>query len=219
MQEEEAEEAAEEEAAEEGGERSDTGTNIQVSGVDEPDVIKTDGQHFYVLDSERLSVIAITESGLALRSTVEFHTPGLMHVLGEQQLLLAGDTVLALRTIGINDNEPFRRWSAFPGYVFVQWWYNIYGSDEYQRGFIQHTVTQLLEIDISDPAQPWVRRSIEVEGDLLGARLVDSSARVLLRSTPELLDAESLSPNYQFREYESAAAYATGDGLTAPMRR
>ena len=207
------EEEAEEEAAEEGGERSDTGTNIQVSGVDEPDVIKTDGQHFYVLDSERLSVIAITDSGLTLRSTVEFHTPGLMHVLGEQQLLLAGDTVLALRTIGINDNEPFRRWRAFPGYVFVQWWYNIYGSDEYQRGFIQHTVTQLLEIDISDPAQPWVRRSIEVEGDLLGARLVDSSARVLLRSTPELLDAESLSPNYQLREYESAAAYATGDGI------
>ena len=213
MQEEE-EMEADEAAAEEGGERSDTGTNIQVSGVDEPDVIKTDGQHFYVLDSERLSVIAITASGLTLRSTVAFHTPGLMHVLGEQQLLLAGDTVLALRTIGINENETFRRLqSTFPNNVFFQWWYDLYASDTYQRGFIDHPMTQLIEIDVSDPAQPWVRRRMEVEGDLLGARLVGSSARVLLRSVPDLLDPETLSPNYQLREYESAVAYTTGHGI------
>lgn len=43
MEEEEADQA---ESLADEGERSDTAANIQVSGVDEPDVIKIDGEHF-----------------------------------------------------------------------------------------------------------------------------------------------------------------------------
>ncbi len=45
------EEAAEEEssAPSDEGEVSETGTNVQERGVDESDIIKTDGTHFYIL--------------------------------------------------------------------------------------------------------------------------------------------------------------------------
>lgn len=219
IQEEEAqaqEEAAqEEEQAEESGERSDTGTNIQVSGVDEPDVIKTDGEHFYVLDSDRLSVIAIDDDGLELRSTLWFDTPGMLHILGEQQLLLAGDTLLALRTVNIDIVEWSSRWHTQSRWMFYEWWGTwrwealALGPDRH----LNRNLTQLVEIDISDPGQPWIRRILDLDGDLLGARLVDGSARILLRSIPDQLDPGATSPNYALYEYESAAAYETRDRI------
>ncbi len=201
----------EEEQAEESGERSDTGTNIQVSGVDEPDVIKTDGEHFYVLDSDRLSIIAIDDDGLELRSTLWFDAPGMLHILGEQQLLLAGDTLLALRTVGINYEEWWSRWSTQSRWMFLHWWSQWRHEALFANGNLDWTLTQLVEIDISDPAQPWIRRILGVEGDLLGARLVDASARILLRSIPEQLDPATTSPSYVLYEYESAAAYESRD--------
>ncbi len=218
MQEEEAEEAAEEmaeeeEAEEEVGERSDAGTNVQVSGVDEPDVIKTDGEHFYVLDSDRLSIIAIDDDGLELRSTVWFDTPGMLHILGEQQLLLAGDTLLALRTVDIDYDEWAPRWQTQSRWIFFEWWWGWRWEAQFANRYPDRNLTQLVEIDISDPGQPWIRRTLDLEGDLLGARLVDNSARILLRSIPEQLDPATTSPNYALYEYESAAAYETRDGI------
>ena len=210
QEEEAAEESMEEEEeaqAGESGERSDTGTNVQVSGVDEPDVIKTDGEHFYVLDSDRLSIIAIDDDGIELLSTVTFDTPGMLHILGEQQLLLAGDTLLALRTIGIKYDELWPRWTTQSRWMFWYWWSQWRWEALVANGNLDGTLTQLVEIDISDPAQPWIRRILGVEGDLLGARLVDASARILLRSIPEQL--EIASPRYVLYEYESAAAYAS----------
>ncbi len=203
----------EEEQAEESGERSDTGTNIQVSGVDEPDVIKTDGEHFYVLDSDRLSIISIDDDGLELRSTLWFDTPGMLHILGEQQLLLAGDTLLALRTVGINYDEWWSRWSTQSRRMFRNWYSHLQWRWWPPKANFDRTLTQLVEIDISDPAQPWIRRILSVEGDLLGARLVDANARILLRSIPEQLDPGTTSPNYVLYEYESAAAYETRDRI------
>ena len=201
--------AQEEEQAEESGERSDTGTNIQVSGVDEPDVIKTDGEHLYVLDSDRLSIIAIDDDGIELRSTLWFDTPGMLHTLGEQQLLLAGDTLLALRTVDINYNEWEVRWFTQSRWTFFEWWGRWRWEALFANRQPDRNLTQLVEIDISDPGQPWIRRTLDLDGDLLGARLVDGSARILLRSIHERVDPDTMAPYYVLYEYESAAAYET----------
>lgn len=215
-----AEEAEEESLADE-GERSETGTNIQVVGVDEPDVIKTDGERFYVLDSERLSIISIADGGLELIGELAFDPPGSVHLLGHQQLLLAGDTLLALRTIGFDINEFWNRWNTQARWVWANWWWYFRGETMLAEQVQQEPWTQLVEIDISDPSNPWIRRTLEVEADLLGARLVDASARILLRSDDfELLDEDTIVPSIDLCEYESAATSVVGqcpDRVTRQM--
>ncbi len=204
-------EVAEEESLADEGERSDTGTNIQVVGVDEPDVIKTDGERFYVLDSERLSIISVGDGGLDLVGELALDPPGSVHVLGHQQLLLAGDTLLALRTIGFDLDEFWSRWNTQARWVWANWWWYFRGETTLTEYVPQHPLTQLVEVDVSDPSNPWIRRTLEVETDLLGARLVDASARVLLRSDDfERLDEETVTPFVELCEYESAAASESG---------
>ncbi len=213
--EEEAEQAAGSDALADEGERSDTGTNIQVVGVDEPDVIKTDGAHLYVLDSDQLTIIAIDEDGLELRGELTFGTPATVHVLGHQQLLLSGDTVLALRRIGFDQDAFWNRWNSTARWEWLQWWFLFQGEAQFRENIIPPPLTQLVEIDVSDPANPWVRRVLEVEADLLGARLVDSSARILLRAR-----SAALAPRYSLCEYEPTAASDDGecdDPTTAPL--
>ncbi|MXX32881.1 MAG: hypothetical protein F4Z51_11790, partial [Chloroflexi bacterium] len=46
-----------------GGEISETGTNVQERGVDESDIIKTDGQYLYVLRPQSLLIAELAEDG------------------------------------------------------------------------------------------------------------------------------------------------------------
>ena len=206
---EEAEEAADEsETLADEGERSETGTNIQVSGVDEPDVIKTDGQHFYVLNSDQLSVIRVSETGLELVAELPFDNPGYMHILGEQQLLLTGDTLLALRTIGFNETALWQRERTPEAQDLFWWWYTLRGERVFEANLSYEPITELVEIDVSDPANPWIRRSMKTKADLLGARLVNQNARVLFRAQDHharLLSRANLQP---LCEYESREAFA-----------
>ena len=50
------------------GEVSETGTNVQERGVDESDIIKTDGTHFYILRPQSLLIAEISEDGPSGRS-------------------------------------------------------------------------------------------------------------------------------------------------------
>ena len=50
------------------GEVSETGTNIQERGVDESDIIKTDGTHFYILRPQSLLIAEISEDGPLVES-------------------------------------------------------------------------------------------------------------------------------------------------------
>lgn len=48
-----------------GGESSYSTTNIQVEGVDEADIVKTDGDYIYVFSHQRLKIIDIRQAGAA----------------------------------------------------------------------------------------------------------------------------------------------------------
>ena len=65
-----------------------SGTNVQVLGVDEPDMVKTDGERIVVLSEGMLIVAAITGSKPEVISRLQV---GNMSV---QSLFLSGDTVL-----------------------------------------------------------------------------------------------------------------------------
>ncbi|WP_436698817.1 beta-propeller domain-containing protein [Nocardioides sp. BYT-33-1] len=69
---------------------SETGTNVQEEGVDEPDTVKTDGSLMLVERRDRLDVYDVTGSSTVRLSSVDL--PGVV----EPEILLAGDTVVAI---------------------------------------------------------------------------------------------------------------------------
>lgn len=69
---------------------SETGTNVQEAGVDEPDTVKTDGRVMVVVRHERLDVYDVSGPSTAKISSL------LLPRIDDPEVLLAGDTVVAL---------------------------------------------------------------------------------------------------------------------------
>ena len=66
-------------------------TNVQEEGVDEPDIVKTDGKRLYVIAASTLHVFDITGGEPKLVGSLQLKGYG-------HELLVSGDRVLALTT-------------------------------------------------------------------------------------------------------------------------
>ena len=89
-----------------------TGTNVQVAGVDEADLVKTDGRYIYsLLDTRnRLRIVEVTDRGLRLLSTLDVgFAPHEMLLYGDTLLLVASEwrvgTVTRIAEIDVSDRE------------------------------------------------------------------------------------------------------------------
>ncbi|MDE2986727.1 MAG: beta-propeller domain-containing protein [Chloroflexota bacterium] len=145
------------------GEVSDTGTNIQVRGVDESDIIKTDGMHFYILRPQSLLIAEISEDGpLVEVGRIDFSGRGY-----RQELLIGSGKAIVVRQLAaistaleVDDDELVK-----PAHEILY--------DRHQA--------ELLEIDISDPASPALVHELDLDGRFLSARLVGSDLRVAMQ--------------------------------------
>ena len=116
-----------------------TTTNNQEEGVDELDIVKTDGTHLFTTADGRLEVVrSWPASDSALLATVD--VPAY-----PEGLFLRHDLVAVVS-------------SSWGGETFRPRW----GS-----------ATRFDLIDVANPAAPRALRTIEVEGSLVGARLID----------------------------------------------
>jgi uncharacterized secreted protein with C-terminal beta-propeller domain len=116
-------------------------TNVQEAGIDEPDVVKTDGRLVYAVEEARLRIVDVQGAAPRLVGTLD---------LGDtrtHQILLRGTRVLDLAS----------------------------GADG---------ITTLTEVDVSDPGQPKVARTMDLPGAYVDARLTGGTARVVVASTP-----------------------------------
>ncbi len=132
------------------GQRSETGTNVQVAGVDESDIVKTNGSEIFVMRSDGLVVVSIAGDAPSVIGGLRFGGSYARNADGPREMLLAGDRLLTFRSVA-------------------------YGrASSGERG------TQLLEIDVSDPARPRVLRTLDTYGRFVTARLVGDAVRVVL---------------------------------------
>lgn len=69
---------------------SETGTNVQESGVDEPDVVKTDGEHLFRIDDDELTTYDVGGSAPTKLGNLD------LGGITDAEILLVGDTVVAL---------------------------------------------------------------------------------------------------------------------------
>jgi uncharacterized secreted protein with C-terminal beta-propeller domain len=133
-------------------------TNVQEADVDEPDIVKTDGARILAVAEGRLRYVDVSGPAPRLLGSLALE-PGFDH-----QLLVHGDRALVLSTgLGV-EPLPLRE-SLAP---------------------IGLTGTVLTEVDVSSPDALRIVRTLTVDGTYLSARLVSSTARVVLRSTPDL---------------------------------
>ena len=149
-------------------------TNVQEEGVDEPDLVKTDGRHLYVISASTLYVFDIRSGEPKLRGSLALRGYG-------HELLVSGDRVLALTTYWDDpvlqpQRQPEPPPDTGPGPVAVP-----ATSMPY---YYSEPATRLFEIDVSDPSAPKLLNTLTVEGYYVSARLHESVARVVVTTPP-----------------------------------
>ena len=133
---------------------SDTGTNVQEVGVDEPDLVKTDGSLLARVRDDELVVYDVTGPRTERLSSVD------LDGLEDGEIMLAGDTVVA---VGIDDRAPVTA-SALS-----------YG-DSAPLG------TRVLTVSLADPREPEVVGDVAYDARLLSARQHGDAVRLVLSS-------------------------------------
>lgn len=128
-----------------------SGTNNQEAGVDESDIVKTDGNRLVVVNGNQLRILDITGDAPVLTSTVK-----LPENAWGGELFLAGDQAL-LMTSG---------WSAVPML-----------SSRSVVGYPGTSTTSIITVDLKSGT---VGRTLEFNGNYLSAREVDGSVRIVV---------------------------------------
>lgn len=79
-------------------------TNLQVAGVDEADIIKTDGAFIYALSDNKLSIISASQGKLTLVSQLEHNTRTEEEQSTAQELYVSGNRLVVLRQVCRNNS-------------------------------------------------------------------------------------------------------------------
>lgn len=131
-------------------------TNVQEEGVDEPDLVKSNGTTLFVVQGDRLFAVDVRGTRPRLAGSLQLPQAMGYELLleGERLLVLArsGFGGIAVPTVGV------ARSSLMPP---------------------ARQQTSLIEVDVSDPGAPRIVRSLALDADYVSARLVGSVARIV----------------------------------------
>jgi hypothetical protein len=164
-------------------------TNVQEAGVDEPDIVKTDGAHIFAVAQGKLHAIdARAAGGPHLLDRLQL-PEGWSH-----ELLLHGKLLLVLSRLG----GPI---GPLPAGVRID---RPYHAPE----------STLTEVDVSDPAAMRIIRTLKLPGDYLSARLTGASARVVTTSSMPH-DLQLTAPSYYGGQSDEAALARNRDVVSS----
>lgn len=139
-----------------------TTTNLQEADVDEADVFKSDGEHFYIARGSTLEVVrAAPMEQLARVSQIELARPiDSMYLTGSHLIVLSQQFVVPA------DGRD----------VFITIWPPYYVANSL-------LVTQ---VDVSDPTSPAIVAEVELDGTLTASRRVGDALVLILSIVPDL---------------------------------
>ncbi|MDD3363519.1 MAG: beta-propeller domain-containing protein [Syntrophomonas sp.] len=136
-------------------------TNVQVQGVDEADLVKTDGTYIYQVNKERVLIIeAVPADQMKVVATIQFEDSGFNPVdlyLDAEKLIVVGTYSRDIPILQSDSRANSKIYS--PGRFFQS--------------------TRALIYSIKDKSQPIKERELELEGSYLSSRKVDSSFYLL----------------------------------------
>ena len=148
------------------GEETYSGTNVQVAGVDEPDLVKTDGDRILAIAGGKLHLVSVAEG----RELAALDLPG---DLGITDLLLAGDRALVVGS----------SWTAVP---FVEETTggavpDLGGAPRIAGPTVASTV--VAEVAVAGDSLT-LGDTYALDGSYVSARMVDDVVRLVLHHAP-----------------------------------
>ncbi len=143
-----------------GGGSAFSTTNVQEEGVDEGDLVKTDGDYLYIVNYQRLTIVDVAERDIVAAVN--------LGDFGATDMLLADDRL----------------------YIFSTQWLDEVALESLSWPVIRPgtPLTVISEIDVSRPGDASVVSELRVEGSYVTSRLVDGIASVVITSQPGGLD-------------------------------
>lgn len=162
-------------------------TNVQEAGVDEPDIVKTDGKRIVAVSGGVLYHIDVAGDDPAVVATYDLwpwtNSFGGGWRLPDSQLFLRGDTALVMMS-----------------------------GDSHTLGGAREPKIQVVQFDLAEPSVLRVERSMSVDGRLVSARLVGDRASLVVSSQPRI-DREFVYPATRFESSISRAARANRNAI------
>ncbi len=154
-----------------------SGTNVQEVGVDEADIIKTDGERVFIVAGNELVVVDVDRREVIGSVPV---TAG-----WNPELFLSGDDILLVTTTWLGNEALPKPVPAIEGGgdAEAEFAEDLEGI-AIEPYFYDTSVTVITRISISDNG-PELVESLIVEGDYVSSRGIDGVARVIIRSNPQ----------------------------------
>ncbi len=153
-----------------GGSDDYSTTNLQVAGVDEADIVKTNGKFIYAIGNNKLFIVSAAGADSKLLSTTKLTSEWSRPVTDgtkrfsayPRDMYLVGDTLIVIRDKS-TWTEPDVSYYEKPGYYRRPWhgWYN---TDRQ---------TEVVFYDVTDPANPVEKTAAAQDGSYLSSRLTD----------------------------------------------
>jgi hypothetical protein len=148
--------------------RDYTTTNVQEDGVDELDVIETDGEYIYALQDGVLHIVdSWPPEDAAELAQIELEGWG-------ESIFLVGDVVVAFTSI-------YEGGYGYYGYG------DGYGDTPPSPRGPRSVPTRVAVIDVATPTRPSIAHTFEIEGGLLGARAVAGTVYFAVKSNSRRL--------------------------------
>ncbi len=143
-----------------------SGTNVQVKGVDEPDIIKTDGEHIYVVSQQSLVILdAYPGENARIVSTTALNGTAREIFVNGNKLVVFGYTYERADTL----EPPPPPEQATEKMIAPDYYYPQYT----QKAFIKI-------FDVSDRSAPALTKDIKMDGEYYDARMIGSYAYAII---------------------------------------
>ncbi len=141
-----------------------SGTNVQVEGIDEADIIKTDGQYFYLFNLIRNEIYVVSAKGgeMHLTATMAVSDEFNGNETGREMYLLGNRLVLLVSGYRTEEKSEYSK--------------NAGGEIPYIR---ERAVTKVFTYDISDKSAPKLISVLEQDGRMITSRLTDGKVYVI----------------------------------------
>lgn len=161
-----------------GGDHSTT--NNQVEGVDEADIVKTNGTHIYSITENNIVIVNI-EDPTKLKEETKIRLGSDYYPM---QLFLTEETLIVLAQKNTFQAVPYEQSS----------------NDIARMSMPMDSMTTALFYDIANPAVPKLQREVGTEGHMSGARLTDGTLYYVTNVYPNFWIMEE-QENTELRPY------------------
>jgi uncharacterized secreted protein with C-terminal beta-propeller domain len=150
-----------------------SGTNVQVEGVDEADIVKNDGSHIYTVSGNRITISrAYPPENAMLITTLDYTDED---YYGFDQSSYISDIFINGDTLTVFGN----RYYSYPP-RFMERMKSAFSSSYYYPSYQYKDVTFIDIYDISDKSDPEVKRMLEFEGYYVSSRMINDTVYFVL---------------------------------------